>query len=280
MSAAQATLNHTLPIDYFLHLADNALVLGQRNAEWSGHGPILEEDIALSNNSLDLVGQARLLYQVAAAQMGNDATEDTLAFFRDVPDFKNYTLLELPHHAPLASTSASESTSCYRQIIKYIAHLWRRSKRRILRRYRAYRSRKKLQQQQMQLQHQQHGKQQPVTHSLSLRTRRKQQQSRRRKRRRRRSRHPHPQCPQHGVIAQQQYNTLQRNSPFSSSLRVPSVSSQVALRINDGPASHVESPVPILSIGRRASVAVSIDHHHQRSSPFLSPRGTHIHVMT
>jgi len=59
MSAAQATLNHTLPIDYLLHLADNALVLGQRNAEWSGHGPILEEDIALSNNSLDLVGQAR-----------------------------------------------------------------------------------------------------------------------------------------------------------------------------------------------------------------------------
>ena len=108
MSAAQATLNHTLPIDYLLHLADNALVLGQRNAEWSGHGPILEEDIALSNNSLDLVGQARLLYQEAAAQIGNGATEDTLAFFRDVPDFKNYTLLELPNHPPLAGTSASD----------------------------------------------------------------------------------------------------------------------------------------------------------------------------
>ena len=107
MSSAQATLNSTLPTDYLLHLADNALVLGQRNAEWSGHGPILEEDIALSNNSLDLVGQARLLYQEAAAQMGNGATEDTLAFFRDVPDFKNYTLLELPHHPPLAGTSAS-----------------------------------------------------------------------------------------------------------------------------------------------------------------------------
>jgi len=98
----------TLPVEYLLHLADNALVLGQRNAEWSGHGPILEEDIALSNNSLDLVGQARLLYQEAAAQIGNGATEDTLAFFRDVPDFKNYTLLELPHHPPLAGTSASD----------------------------------------------------------------------------------------------------------------------------------------------------------------------------
>jgi ring-1,2-phenylacetyl-CoA epoxidase subunit PaaC len=97
-----------LPIDYLLHLADNALVLGQRNAEWSGHGPVLEEDIALSNNSLDLIGQARLLYQEAAAQMGNGATEDALAFFRDVPDFKNYTLLELPNHPPLAGTSASD----------------------------------------------------------------------------------------------------------------------------------------------------------------------------
>ena len=49
--------------DYLLHLADNALILGQRNAEWCGHGPILEEDLALANNSLDLIGQARLLYQ-------------------------------------------------------------------------------------------------------------------------------------------------------------------------------------------------------------------------
>ena len=54
-------------IDYLLHLADNAVVLGQRNAEWCGHGPILEEDIAMSNISLDLVGQARLLYQHVAA---------------------------------------------------------------------------------------------------------------------------------------------------------------------------------------------------------------------
>ncbi len=93
------------PTEYLLHLADNALVLGQRNAEWCGHGPILEEDIALSNNSLDLIGQARLLYQHAAAQIGNGATEDTLAYFRDVPDFRNYTLCELPH-MPLMSATA------------------------------------------------------------------------------------------------------------------------------------------------------------------------------
>lgn len=94
------------PVDYLLHLADNALILGQRNAEWCGHGPILEEDIALSNNSLDLIGQARLLYQHAAVHIGNGATEDTLAYFRDVPDFRNYTLCELPHTPLMAATSA------------------------------------------------------------------------------------------------------------------------------------------------------------------------------
>lgn len=87
--------------EYVLHLADNAVILGQRNAEWSGHGPILEEDIAMSNIALDLIGQARLLYQLAARLKGGDATEDKLAYFRDAHEFRNYTLLELPHHAAL-----------------------------------------------------------------------------------------------------------------------------------------------------------------------------------
>jgi ring-1,2-phenylacetyl-CoA epoxidase subunit PaaC len=84
-------------INYLLHLADNALVLGQRNAEWCGHGPVLEEDIALANISVDLIGQARLLYQHAAQLKAGGATEDTLAYFRDAPEFRNFTLLELPH---------------------------------------------------------------------------------------------------------------------------------------------------------------------------------------
>ena len=92
-------------IDYLLHLADNALILGQRNAEWCGHGPVLEEDIALANVSLDLIGQARLLYQLAAWRLGRDATEDTLAYFRDTHEFRNYTLLELPHHGPLSGSA-------------------------------------------------------------------------------------------------------------------------------------------------------------------------------
>jgi ring-1,2-phenylacetyl-CoA epoxidase subunit PaaC len=93
---------------YLLHLADNALVLGQRNAEWCGHGPILEEDIALANISLDLVGQARLLYQHAAALQGDGATEDSLAYFRDPDEFRNYTLLELPHSTAILPSAAVE----------------------------------------------------------------------------------------------------------------------------------------------------------------------------
>ena len=93
--------------DYLLHLADNAVILGQRNAQWCGHGPVLEEDLALANNSLDLIGQARMLYQhVAALCHDGRTTEDLLAYFRDVPDFKNYTLLELPHSTALAPTAS------------------------------------------------------------------------------------------------------------------------------------------------------------------------------
>jgi ring-1,2-phenylacetyl-CoA epoxidase subunit PaaC len=95
------------PLDYLLQLADNALVLGQRNAEWCGHGPVLEEDIAQANISLDLIGQARLLYQHAAARVPG-TTEDTLAYFRDAREFRNYTLVELPHHGPLAGTASAD----------------------------------------------------------------------------------------------------------------------------------------------------------------------------
>jgi ring-1,2-phenylacetyl-CoA epoxidase subunit PaaC len=98
----------TAPAGYLLHLADNALVLGQRNAEWCAHGPVLEEDIALANISLDLIGQARMLYQHAAAVQGGGATEDSLAYFRDQQDFRNFTLLELPHHGPLAGSATAD----------------------------------------------------------------------------------------------------------------------------------------------------------------------------
>lgn len=83
-------------IDYTLHLADNALILGHRNSEWCGHGPVLEQDIAITNISLDLIGQARNLYQYAALLKADGSTEDTLAYLRDAHEFKNCLLLELP----------------------------------------------------------------------------------------------------------------------------------------------------------------------------------------
>jgi ring-1,2-phenylacetyl-CoA epoxidase subunit PaaC len=83
--------------DYLLHLADNALILGHRNSEWTGHGPILEQDIALSNVALDLIGQARHLYQYAAETAGDRSTEDSLAYLRDTRAYKNCLLVEQPN---------------------------------------------------------------------------------------------------------------------------------------------------------------------------------------
>jgi ring-1,2-phenylacetyl-CoA epoxidase subunit PaaC len=84
-------------IDYTLHLADSALILAQRNGDWCGHGPVLEQDIAITNITLDLIGQSRSLYQYAATLLGGDATEDTLAYLRNERDFKNCLLTEQPN---------------------------------------------------------------------------------------------------------------------------------------------------------------------------------------
>ena len=89
--------------DYLLHLADDALILGHRNSEWTGHGPILEQDIAISNIALDLIGQARNFYQYAAKVINekkagkSNVDEDLLAYHRDVWDFKNCLLVEQPN---------------------------------------------------------------------------------------------------------------------------------------------------------------------------------------
>ncbi len=84
------------PIDYILHLADSALILSQRNSEWCGHGPILEQDIAITNISLDLLGQSRNFYQYAAELIGN-TDEDKLAYLRKEREFKNLLLVEQPN---------------------------------------------------------------------------------------------------------------------------------------------------------------------------------------
>jgi ring-1,2-phenylacetyl-CoA epoxidase subunit PaaC len=82
---------------YVLRLADTSLVLGQRLGEWVGHAPALEEDLALANIALDLIGQARLLLTYAGEIEGRGRDEDALAFLRDAPEFCNVSLVEQPN---------------------------------------------------------------------------------------------------------------------------------------------------------------------------------------
>ena len=78
-------------------MGDNALILGQRLAEWLGHGPQLEEDIASANIALDLIGQARLGLRLAGAREGRGRDEDARAYLREQHEFRNCTLVELPN---------------------------------------------------------------------------------------------------------------------------------------------------------------------------------------
>ena len=83
-------------VQYLLRVGDTALILAQRLAEWCGHAPVLEEDIALANMALDLVGQSRALLTHAGQLEGAGHDEDQLAFLRDERDYFNATIAELP----------------------------------------------------------------------------------------------------------------------------------------------------------------------------------------
>ena len=93
---ASIELNDDPAVRYLLRLADTCLILGQRLSEWCGHGPVLEEDIALTNMALDLIGQSRALLTHAGRLEGRGHDEDQLAFLRDERDYLNLTIAELP----------------------------------------------------------------------------------------------------------------------------------------------------------------------------------------
>ena len=82
---------------YLLRLGDDRLVLGHRLSEWCGHGPVLEEDIALANVALDLIGQATHFLKLAGQVEAKGRDEDALAYFRDAIDYRNVNLVELPN---------------------------------------------------------------------------------------------------------------------------------------------------------------------------------------
>jgi ring-1,2-phenylacetyl-CoA epoxidase subunit PaaC len=84
-------------LDYLLRLGDDRLVLGHRLSEWCGHGPILEEDIALANTALDFIGQANLWLGLAGTVEGQGRDADALAYLRDATAFRNHPLVELPN---------------------------------------------------------------------------------------------------------------------------------------------------------------------------------------
>ena len=93
---ASIQLQRAPEVQYLLRIADTNLILAQRLAEWCGHAPVLEEDIALANMALDLVGQSRALLTRAGQLEGRGHDEDQLAFLRDERDYFNATLVELP----------------------------------------------------------------------------------------------------------------------------------------------------------------------------------------
>jgi len=97
MAVASITVSETPLVLYALRRADDALILGHRLSEWCGHAPMLEEDMALANMGLDLLGQARELYAYAAEIEGKGNDEDKLAYLRDVRQYRNLLLLEQPN---------------------------------------------------------------------------------------------------------------------------------------------------------------------------------------
>lgn len=84
-------------LQFLLRMGDNTLILGHRVSEWCGHSPILEEDIALANTALDLIGQTQMWLGYAAEVQGEGKSADDLAFLRDGWDFRNVLLVELPN---------------------------------------------------------------------------------------------------------------------------------------------------------------------------------------
>jgi len=89
--------NSQLLIPFILTLADDTLIMSQRLSEWTGHGPALEQDIAMTNIALDYLGQARNFFQYAALLRADGSTEDSIAYLRDAREYRNHLLVELPN---------------------------------------------------------------------------------------------------------------------------------------------------------------------------------------
>ena len=94
---ASPLTNKEALFQFLLRMGDNTLILGHRVSEWCGHSPVLEEDIALANTALDLIGQTQMWLGLAGEVQGDGKSADDLAFLRDVWDFRNVLLVEVPN---------------------------------------------------------------------------------------------------------------------------------------------------------------------------------------
>lgn len=124
-NAAAASPTPTWHIETVMRLGDDALVLAQRVSEWTGHGPVLEEDLAMANIGLDLLGQARMLLSHAGHLEAAGRDEDALAYFRDSHQFRNHSLTELPNgnspHDDYALTIARNYLHSERMVLTWQA---------------------------------------------------------------------------------------------------------------------------------------------------------------
>jgi ring-1,2-phenylacetyl-CoA epoxidase subunit PaaC len=129
---ASVTLNARSPaaaaVRYLLRIGDTCLIHAQRLAEWTGHAPVLEEDIALTNMALDLVGQARGVYTLAGQHDGQGLDEDHLAFLRDERDYLNPTLVELPNNGRGPGRPGDFALTVLRNLMvsSWLLALWQR----------------------------------------------------------------------------------------------------------------------------------------------------------
>lgn len=97
MATLDATVDRATLFEFLVRMGDNTLILGHRVSEWCGHAPVLEEDIALANTALDLIGQTRFWLGLAGEVEGKGRTADDLAFLRDAAAFRNVLLVERPN---------------------------------------------------------------------------------------------------------------------------------------------------------------------------------------
>ena len=123
---------HDPAVEYLLRLGDTTLILGQRLSEWCGHAPILEEDIALTNMALDLIGQTRALFtrvgELASQGRKHVLSEDQIAFLREERDYRNLTVVELPRgdFAFTIVRNLMVSTWLFRRLAQAPVVRWRR----------------------------------------------------------------------------------------------------------------------------------------------------------